>query len=194
MVLLKDYRGTKNHNTRNDVPSVLPMHERSVTSLARFLTCFMLSLKHESGTANLLPCTALPPWQSWQPCLPLGWSVCRARCCWWWRGLHTWGCRALCSSSVLQTAATHLDRPMKCQAKRVNNTKSVRHAHSCIWRSFLCLKASDDEQGWDVELGDGLCHAVHEFAWKCPNTECETWKRKHFKCKQAGRFLCCFEY
>lgn len=109
------------------------MHEGLICLWLGFMTCFMLSLRHERHAANLPPCSALPPWQSWQPCLPPGWSVCRARCCWWWRGLRTWGCRALGSGCVLQTAAAHLRRPLKCQVERVNNTKSFRHARNSVF-------------------------------------------------------------
>lgn len=160
------------------------MHEGLICLWLGFMTCFMLSLRHERHGANLPPCSALPPWQSWQPCLPPGWSVCQARCCWWWRGLRTWGCRALGSGCALQTAAAHLRRPLKCQVERVNNTKSFRRARNSVFlirRWFLYFKPSNHEQGWDAELGDGLCHAVHEFVWKCPNTKRGTLITKHFK-------------
>lgn len=115
------------------VTSVLTMHEGLICLWLGFMTCFMLSLRHERHAANLPPCSVLPPWQSWQPCLPPGWSVCQARCCWWWRGLRTWGCRALGSGCVLQTAAAHLRRPLKCQVERVNNTKSFRRARNSVF-------------------------------------------------------------
>lgn len=143
----------------------------------------MWSRRHESlAAANLPPCAALPPWQSWQPCPLPGWSVCQARCCWWWRGSRTWGCRAARSGSALQTAAAHLRRPLKCQVEEVNNTKSFRQANNSLLnltaRFSSYLKPSDDEQGRDVELGEGLYHVVHEFVWKCPNTMSATLIRK----------------
>lgn len=74
--------------------------------------CFLawLILKREIHTVSL---AALPPWQHWQPCLLPGWSQSQERCCLWWQGLHTWGCRALHSDCGLQTAAAHLHTPFK---------------------------------------------------------------------------------
>lgn len=51
---------------------------------------------------------------------------------------------------------------------------------------FFYLKPSDDEQGWDVELREGLYHAVQEFVWKCPEKIGAALIRKHLKVVLPG--------
>lgn len=62
------------------------------------------------------------------------------------------------------------------KSRGVNDTQSFGKAHNLLLKSagrfifFFYLKASNDEQGRDLELGEGLYHVIHEFVWKGPNT------------------------